>query len=454
MDVSPYDALREAADPTTLMRRVSEQALTLIPGADGASLVIRIDDDTLECVAAVGTMSPHNGLRLRINQSLSGESALTGQLIRSDDVAQDPRVDPAATRRTGVASLLALPLSETSDRVVVLAVTSQRVNAFTPSDDHVLISLAEFVRRALDVAAELARVTTVLLASSHSQEERLQTARFVAEVVRPGLVDDIVGHRRVRDVLETTSMEMVVQPIADMRSGEVRMAEALARFTVAPSRGPDQWFAEAHRVGLGLQLELAAVQGALDLIASLPDSVALTVNVAPVVLASRWPARVGGPDIAPSPGPGDHGASHHRSAVPARSYRAGAGGGCADRHRRHRLGIRDPFGAVAHQARHHQTGSRSGPRHRSGPRAASDGSRARAVHPGGRARRSRGRRHRDGGRSERAGRPRCHAGPGVLPRTSRSGVAVATVDQLAGADRLRPHMITAVISGHGLPTPA
>ena len=286
MDVSLHDALREAADPTTLMRRVSEQALTLIPGADGASLVIRIDDDTLECVAAVGTMSPHNGLRLRINQSLSGESALTGQLIRSDDVAQDPRVDPAATRRTGVASLLALPLSETSDRVVVLAVTSQRVNAFTPSDDPVLISLAEFVRRALDVAAELARVTTVLLASSHSQEERLQTARFVAEVVRPGLVDDIVGHRRVRDVLETTSMEMVVQPIADMRSGEVRMAEALARFTVAPSRGPDQWFAEAHRVGLGLQLELAAVQGALDLIASLPDSVALTVNVAPVVLAS------------------------------------------------------------------------------------------------------------------------------------------------------------------------
>ena len=286
MDVSLHDALREAADPTTLMRRVSEQALTLIPGADGASLVIRIDDDTLECVAAVGTMSPHNGLRLRINQSLSGESALTGQLIRSDDVAQDPRVDPAATRRTGVASLLALPLSETSDRVVVLAVTSQRVNAFTPSDDHVLISFAEFVRRALDVAAELARVTTVLLASSHSQEERLQTARFVAEVVRPGLVDDIVGHRRVRDVLETTSMEMVVQPIADMRSGEVRMAEALARFTAAPSRGPDQWFAEAHRVGLGLQLELAAVQGALDLIASLPDSVALTVNVAPVVLAS------------------------------------------------------------------------------------------------------------------------------------------------------------------------
>ncbi|MFN8129236.1 MAG: EAL domain-containing protein [Candidatus Nanopelagicales bacterium] len=185
-----------------------------------------------------------------------------------------------------MASLLALPITDHPGRLVVLAVTSQRPNAFAASDDNVLASLVEFLRRALDIASELARVTTVLLASSHSEEQRLQSARFVAEVMRPGLVDDIVGHRRVRDVLETTSLEMVVQPIADMGSGEVRMAEALARFSASPRRGPDQWFAEAHRVGLGLHLELAAVQGALDLIASLPDSVALTVNVAPVVLAS------------------------------------------------------------------------------------------------------------------------------------------------------------------------
>lgn len=185
-----------------------------------------------------------------------------------------------------MASLLALPITDHPGRLVVLAVTSQRPNAFAASDDNVLASLVEFLRRALDIASELARVTTALLASSHSEEQRLQSARFVAEVMRPGLVDDIVGHRRVRDVLETTSLEMVVQPIADMGTGEVRMAEALARFSASPRRGPDQWFAEAHRVGLGLQLELAAVQGALDLLPFLPDFVALSVNVAPVVLAS------------------------------------------------------------------------------------------------------------------------------------------------------------------------
>ncbi len=69
MDVTLHDALREVADPTTLMRRVAEQALALIPGADGATLAVRVDDDTLECVAAVGAMSSHNGLRLRLSPS-------------------------------------------------------------------------------------------------------------------------------------------------------------------------------------------------------------------------------------------------------------------------------------------------------------------------------------------------------------------------------------------------
>lgn len=286
MDVSLHDALREAADPTSLMRRVAEQAVTLIPGADGASLEVRIDDNTLEYVAAVGTLAPFNGLRLSIHTSLSGLSALTGEMVRSDDARADPRADREAIVRTGVVSLLALPLTSGTDRVAVLKVTAQRPSAFTASDDHVLTSLAEFVRRALDVASELARVTTVLLASSHSEEERLQTARFVAEVMRPGLVDDIVGHQRVKDVLDNTSLQMVVQPIADMCTGEVQIAEALARFTAAPARGPDQWFAEAHRVGLGLQLELAAVHEALGLLPLLPSGVSLSVNVAPVVLAS------------------------------------------------------------------------------------------------------------------------------------------------------------------------
>ena len=54
-------ALREAADPTLLMRRVAEQAVQLIPHADGASLEVRVDDNTLEYLVAVGTLEPYVG---------------------------------------------------------------------------------------------------------------------------------------------------------------------------------------------------------------------------------------------------------------------------------------------------------------------------------------------------------------------------------------------------------
>ncbi len=57
--------------------------------------------------------------------------------------------------------------------------------------------------------------------------------------------------------------------------------EALARFSSAPIRPPDQWFAEAASVGLGTDLELLAVRAAIAQIDQLPSDVYLSVNVSP-----------------------------------------------------------------------------------------------------------------------------------------------------------------------------
>lgn len=282
-------AIREAADPTLLMRRVAEQAVELIPHADGASLEVRLDDETLEYVVAVGTLQGCVGLQLSVNTSLSGLAVRTGTITRTDDGRIDPRADTAAVRRTGAVSMLILPLHNGSDQVAVLKVTSTKAHAFTPADDAVLTSLADFMRTALDLAAELARVTATLLATGAVEGEeqpQVQSARFVAEVMRPGLVADIVGHHQIREILSTTKMDIVVQPIADLQTGRIRFVEALTRFVATPQRSPDQWFAEAHRVGLGLQLELAAVSNAVALLDHLPQDVDLCINVGPVALRS------------------------------------------------------------------------------------------------------------------------------------------------------------------------
>jgi EAL domain-containing protein (putative c-di-GMP-specific phosphodiesterase class I)/CheY-like chemotaxis protein len=91
---------------------------------------------------------------------------------------------------------------------------------------------------------------------------------------------------RIRHAVEDEdAFAMVFQPIVALRGREVVGAEALARFAGPSKRTPDAWFAEAADVGLGVELELAAVRKALEASDQLPANVYLTVNVSPTTLA-------------------------------------------------------------------------------------------------------------------------------------------------------------------------
>lgn len=86
---------------------------------------------------------------------------------------------------------------------------------------------------------------------------------------------------RVRRAIDGTALTAVFQPIFDLTTGCPMGAEALARFALEPARTPDLWFAEAEEVGLGAELELAALKVALAAIPALPDGVYLSVNASP-----------------------------------------------------------------------------------------------------------------------------------------------------------------------------
>ncbi len=89
---------------------------------------------------------------------------------------------------------------------------------------------------------------------------------------------------RIEGVLDTRAFHVLLQPVAELRSGCVIGAEALSRFTAEPERTPDLWFAEAWRVGLGVELELAALRAALALHAQVPEGAYLAVNLSPRTL--------------------------------------------------------------------------------------------------------------------------------------------------------------------------
>jgi len=88
------------------------------------------------------------------------------------------------------------------------------------------------------------------------------------------------------DLLEREdALTPVFQPVVDLATGRLAGYEALSRFNAEVPRPPDQWFAHAHRCGLGPALEAKAVRAAL----ASPDRPAgmfLCLNVSPSALAS------------------------------------------------------------------------------------------------------------------------------------------------------------------------
>jgi diguanylate cyclase (GGDEF)-like protein/PAS domain S-box-containing protein len=77
------------------------------------------------------------------------------------------------------------------------------------------------------------------------------------------------------------------QPIVDLRTGEVAGYEALARFPGdTGERPPNVWFAQAHRCGLGAQLEARAAEAALATRDDAPPGY-LSVNLSPAALRAE-----------------------------------------------------------------------------------------------------------------------------------------------------------------------
>jgi EAL domain-containing protein (putative c-di-GMP-specific phosphodiesterase class I)/CheY-like chemotaxis protein len=116
----------------------------------------------------------------------------------------------------------------------------------------------------------------------------------VSSEVMAGVVDELTSQlrraerrsheveerrERVRRVIEDEAFTLVYQPIYRLPTKDVIGFEALARFAGEPKRPPDVWFREAAEVGLGLDLEVAAIRMALEALDALPSDAYLSLNL-------------------------------------------------------------------------------------------------------------------------------------------------------------------------------
>jgi EAL domain-containing protein (putative c-di-GMP-specific phosphodiesterase class I) len=283
-----HEAIRDAANPMAVLDRIVRQSLDLVPRADGASLEIRRDSELLEYVSAAGTLADYVGLTLPVHHSLSGMAVLTGEVQRCDDGRTDPRTNPEAVARTGVISMVCVPLSSEQGGVAVLKVSAREPNAFTDEDVERLRILAQFLDTTVSAASDLARVTAEVLTELDVEATEqpvagaeADVARFVANIMTPGLVDKIEAEQLIREVMEQDRLEIVLQPIVDLASGDIVSCEALTRFHGGVDRSPEWWFASAHVAGIGDELELIALRKALAAFAEIPAPVRMAVNVGP-----------------------------------------------------------------------------------------------------------------------------------------------------------------------------
>lgn len=111
-----------------------------------------------------------------------------------------------------------------------------------------------------------------------------QQVREQAERERRLAAERRIRRERVEGVLAEGLLRVVFQPIVELATGRVIGAEALARFECEPRRSPDAWFAEAAEVGLGPDLEVAAVREALAQAGALPPGTYLSLNVSPATV--------------------------------------------------------------------------------------------------------------------------------------------------------------------------
>jgi EAL domain-containing protein (putative c-di-GMP-specific phosphodiesterase class I)/FixJ family two-component response regulator len=224
------------------------RALMDLPGTDAAA-VLRFDANDVSVLAQRGDAAVAPGTVLpRILGLMVQRRARAGPW--ADEAALN---SDAAVAGRAVLSVFA-PLSWRSTLIGVLAL------GFEPGGD-------------------AATLTAPALATA------IDLAPAVAAALGPSLTGPEGTRPVIEQVIATRAFQPVFQPVVDLRTRDIVGFEALTRFD--DGTPPDVRFEEAAEMGVGVPLEHATVQAAIQDAAKLPRGLFLSVNVSPTLILER-----------------------------------------------------------------------------------------------------------------------------------------------------------------------
>lgn len=129
------EVVQQGIDLSSIMDLVINRT-QCITDADGASIEL-IEKTELVYSAASGIAEKYLGLRLNLENSLSGECINERSPLISNDIENDNRVNKEACRQIGLNSMIVVPLIYGNDVVGVLKVLSKKVGHF--NNDSIMI---------------------------------------------------------------------------------------------------------------------------------------------------------------------------------------------------------------------------------------------------------------------------------------------------------------------------
>jgi EAL domain-containing protein (putative c-di-GMP-specific phosphodiesterase class I) len=90
----------------------------------------------------------------------------------------------------------------------------------------------------------------------------------------------------VNKIIRGESMYIAYQPIFDLLPKKISGFEALSRFPDLPVNAPDIWFREAHAIGMGIHLEIRAIELAMHSLQFFHDDAYVSMNISPQTITS------------------------------------------------------------------------------------------------------------------------------------------------------------------------